>query len=335
MQNLLGVLSKGALNDNSPLSQLVKLGTGGRGDLVEKVLGGTLAQSKEGLRAFAANLKRQAIGFARGNPNDPTETLEKALGRLTPELRGMLSQQFESTYGVGLNELNILLGNINDSTKYFGETMDELNKKSVGALTNQEIQAKLQAKGGIWLDEYNKKLKDANGDVSVALQGLLKMKDLPPELTKILVGQISLQQAKSQQDHLILDTGNNLLAEVSKNIKTKGAGGAFTAATTGSSGRDFRDYLAEIKKQGGGGDLEGVLTDQVNRLNKSAEASGLKNLKIDPKSIKDALAGGDEGIDNLIQVLQRNQDILIQKQAAANNPVRNIELKVDPYGRLS
>lgn len=118
MQNILGVLSSGTIAGagDERIKNLVRVATGGQRDLVEAVLGGTITQNTDQMRALGEGLEGLINRFTGG----------RRLEDLSPARRGMISQIFQSQFGVGLNELNLIIKNIRKATMSFGERLEQL-----------------------------------------------------------------------------------------------------------------------------------------------------------------------------------------------------------------
>lgn len=332
MTAFLDVLSKPGLMANSPLSMLSRVLTGGNQDLANKILGGTITRDKSGMKTLADNAERLIKQFAGGRAG---MTAQQSLEALSPEMRGMLNEQFLAQFGVTLDGLLLNIKDIRSATKSFNESLTDLNKKAVGALKDEEIQEKLKEAGVEWTNKYNEQLHKANGDVATAMQELLKDKNLPGKLKKAFVGQIAMQQAKSQIDHKFIDQGNDFIAGISDMIsKGRNLDQAFGQVIGGGEGQDNREYLRAI----GAGDMESgealkkVLQDQNNRFIAQSKALGVKTtaeMQIGDQEITDAIAsakaGSKEGLEAIVQKLQSNQTLIQNAQELSQNPVLRIE----------
>ena len=332
MQNLLEVLSKSIVSQDSPISNLARLGAAGPNggpEIRQHLLAGDLATSTKSLRDFALNLKERGKQFVDAKPG---QSFKDAVDQLDPVIRGIKSSLIKSNFGVEINEWALIIDNIIDSTKSFGENLTELNKKAAGALTEQEVRQRLGADWTKTIDDLQKKNKN---ELALTLQDLLKMKDLPPKLRDVFAGQIAVQQAKSQKDALFVDEGNKLLTDIGKSVeKGDSINAALNKAKGGDKGESYRQYLGAIgaDKAGGADALQKILQDQANRLNKSADEAGLEGLKLKPEEIADAIAkakkggkGADEGIKNIVDRFRQFQNVLTQQASEAKNPMKKVE----------
>lgn len=330
---ILDLLSKGILRGGGGPKEtaLATIGAGGRADLAQHALQGTLLETDEGMKDFANNLEnwtRKLIGA------DPTKSLEENIKKLTPAARARFTAIMEQTVGVGLNEMAIVVGNLKETSKSFNERIEDMTKAARGpAMTLEQLQGEFAKAGGDWQKTFEKLVGEAKGDTGKAIDEMLNMANLPKELRKTLEGQLSAQQAEFQKQQLFLKTGADLLDEFNKNIADGGKGFDKAIADLGKN-KNFREYLDKIGADAGkGGEaIQKAMEDQAARLTQEANKLGkgeIANLLPKPEEIREAIVGKDAAkLSSLTEKFTRVQGMLAKQGMQASNPVEDIKQNV-------
>lgn len=192
VEKLLGVMSGGTLGDgDEQAKQLLYRATGGRADLMQSLMSGTITQNQDQMKDLGKGLENVLMQWTRGRKLDQLSEYEK----------GMISQLTKQFEGFGLKEIELIMKNIEDSTKPFADKITDLNKKiatETNKLEKQVLERRLtEMKLGKGLDLLDDSIRGvAINTKEVGALGLKPGQNLNADLIKTITDQLNTQIAQ-------------------------------------------------------------------------------------------------------------------------------------------